>query len=157
MFISDDIGTQTGPFFSLDMFREFFKPYYKEIISRCHEIGVDFWLHSCGNIEVYLPDLIEIGLDVIHPIQKYTMDEKVIADKFGADICILAGFDVQQIIPYGTPDDVRQEVRFMIDTYFRNDGRLMLTAGNRITPDCPIDSLEALLDEAYNYGLKKCK
>lgn len=152
IFTSDDIGTQTGPFFSPEIFREFFKPYYKELIDKAHSLGMHFWLHTCGNIEAFLPDFIEIGLDVIHPIQKYTMDEKVIAEKFGGDICIWAGFDVQRTIPYGTPDEVREEVRFMIDTYGRPDGRLMLTAGNGITSDCKVESLEALLDEAYSYG-----
>jgi len=148
VFVSDDIGTQTGPFFSLEIFREFLKPYYKIFIDKAHSLGMHVWLHTCGNIEAYLPELIEIGLDVIHPIQKYTMVEKQIAGKFGDKICIWAGFDVQQIIPYGTPDEVRAEVRNMIDTYRRPEGRLMLTFGNNVTADCPIESLEALLDES---------
>ena len=154
VFTSDDIGTQTGAFFSLDIFREFFKPYYKELIETAHENDMHFWLHSCGNIEAFLPDLIEIGLDVIHPIQKYTMDEKSIAEKYGDKICIWAGFDVQQTIPYKSPSDVRAEVRFLMDTYYRKDGRLMITAGNGITGDCPVQSLEALYDECYDYGSK---
>lgn len=154
VFVSDDLGTQTGPFFSPAIFKEFFKPYYKELIEKAHSLGMHFWLHCCGNIELLLPDFVEIGLDVIHPIQKYTMEEKKIAEKFGKDICIWAGFDVQRIIPYGTPVEVREEVRFMIDTYFRNEGRLIITAGNGITPDCKVESLEALLDETYNYGRK---
>lgn len=157
IFTSDDIGTQSGPFFSLDIFREFFKPYYKEIIEKAHSLGMHFWLHTCGNVEMFLPDLIEIGLDVIHPIQKHTMDERRIAGLYGNDICIWAGFDVQQTIPYGTADDVRKEVRFLIDTYYKKQGRLMITAGNGITPDCPYESLEALLDETYNYGMNKVK
>lgn len=152
--VSDDLGTQTGPFFSPAIFREFFKPYYKEMIEKTHSLGMHFWLHTCGNIELFLPEFIEIGLDVIHPIQKYTMDERSIADRFGKQICIWAGFDVQRIIPYGKPDDVKEEIRFMIDTYFRNEGRLILTAGNGITKDCPIDSLEALLSETYHYGMR---
>lgn len=154
-FTSDDIGTQTGPFFSPQIFREFFKPYYRELIEKAHSLGMHFWLHTCGNIEMFLPDFIEIGLDVIHPIQKYTMDERKIAEKYGKDICIWAGFDMQQIIPYGTPEEVRQEVRFMIDTYFRPEGKFMLTAGNGITSDCKVNCLEALLDETYTYGLQK--
>lgn len=152
--VSDDIGTQTGPFFSHDLFVEFFKPYYKEIIEKCHSLGMHFWLHTCGNVEMFIPDFIEIGLDVLHPIQKYTMEEKKIADQFGKDICIWAGFDVQQIIPFGTAEDVREEVRFMIDTYKRPEGRLILTAGNGITGDTPVDSYEALLDESFVYGSK---
>ena len=149
---SDDIGMQTGPFFSLEIFREFFKPYYKELIEHTHSLGMHFWLHACGNITLFIPELIKIGLDVLHPIQKHTMDEREIASKFGNDICIWAGIDVQRIIPYGNPRDVRKEVRFLIDTYYRKEGRLMLTAGNGMTADTPYENLMALLDEALVYG-----
>jgi len=151
-FTSDDLGTQASTFFSPNIFDEFIAPYYKRVIDKCHELGIHFWLHTCGNVETFIPQYIELGVDVLHPIQKYTMDEKNIARKFGDQICIWAGFDVQQIIPWGTPEEVRQEVRFMIDTYYRPDGRLMLTAGNGINQDCPLESLEALLDEVTFYG-----
>ena len=157
IFTSDAIGMQTATFFSEEIFEEFFKPYYKQLIDKAHSLGMHFWLHTCGNIERFLPHFIEIGLDVIHPIQKYTMEEKKIADAYGDKICIWAGFDVQKTIPFGTPEDVRKEVRFMIDTYARDDGRFMLTCGNGLTPDCKIESFEALLDETYNYGLQKMK
>ncbi|MDD3278451.1 MAG: uroporphyrinogen decarboxylase family protein [Lachnospiraceae bacterium] len=151
-FISDDLGTQKSPFFSQDIFREFFKPYYKQIIVKAHELGAHFWLHTCGNIELFLPEFIEIGLDVIHPIQKYTMEEKQIAEKYGDQICILAGFDVQQTIPFGTPEEVRKEVRYLLDAYQRDDGRLMLTMGNGSTEDWKLESLQALYEEAIFYG-----
>ena len=149
---SDDIGMQTGPFFSPVIFKEFFKPYYKELISHTHNLGMHFWLHACGNIKPFMPDLIEIGLDVLHPIQKYTMDEREIAKEFGKDLCIWAGMDVQRIIPYGNPEDVRNEVRFLFDTYHRKQGRLILTAGNRMTADTPYENLQAFLNEALIYG-----
>ncbi len=155
IFTSDDIGTQTGPFFSREIFETFFKPYYKELIEHAHSLDMHFWLHTCGCVFDYIGDFIEIGLDVLHPIQKYTMDEKEVANKFGKDICIWAGFDVQQIIPYGTPEDVRKEVRFMIDTYARESGRLIITAGNGLTPDTPLESLRALLDETLTYSTEK--
>ena len=149
---SDDIGMQTGPFFSLKIFRNFFKPYYKELIEHAHSMG----MHFCGNITQFIPELIEIGLDVLHPIQKYTMDEREIAKRYGDKLCIWAGFDVQRIIPYGTAEEVREEVRFMLDTYFREDGRLIMAAGNNMTEDTPFESLEALLDETLVYGGKLC-
>ena len=153
----DDIGTQKGPFFSLELFREFIKPYYQEIIEHTHKLGMHFWMHSCGNISAFIPDLIEIGLDVLHPIQKYAMDEREIAEKFGNKICIWAGFDVQQTIPYGTPEDVRREVRYMMDIYYRPEGRLIMTTGNALTPDTSYESLHALLDETLHYGEKLSK
>ena len=152
IFTSDDLGTQSSTFFSVRIFREFFAPYYKEIIDRVHELGMHFWLHTCGNIEAFLPEFIDLGIDVLHPIQKYTMEEKRIAGAFGDKIAIWSGFDVQQTIPYGTPEEVRREVRFLIDTYARRDGRFMLTLGNGATPDTPLESLDALLDEALRYG-----
>jgi len=100
--------------------------------------------------------LMETGIDVIHPSQKYTMEEKKIAEIIDGKMCVWAGFDVQQIIPYGTPDQVREEVRFMYDTYYRPDGRFFLAAGNHMTPDTPYESLEALLDEALEYGKVVC-
>ena len=157
IFTSDDIGTQTGPFFSEKIFVEFFKPYYKQLFDKAHSLDMHFWLHTCGNIELFLPHFIEIGLDVIHPIQKYTMEEARIAKLYGDKICIWAGFDVQKTIPFGTADEVREEVRFMIDTYVRKNGRFMLARGNCLTSDCPIDSFEALLRESYDYGNKKMK
>lgn len=149
---TDDIGQQTGTFFSLEIFNEFFKPYYKELIDECHKHNMHFWLHTCGNIEAFMPGFIEIGLDVIHPIQKYTMDERKIARDWGGKISFWAGFDVQQILPYGTAEDVRREVRFMIDTYGRKDGGLLLTAGNGVTPDNSPDNIEALFNESLVYG-----
>ncbi len=154
-FISDDIGTQNAPFFPEQIFIDFLKPYYKRVIEKAHSLGMHFWLHSCGNIEMYLPHFIEIDLDVIHPIQKHTMDEKWINDKYGKDICIWAGFDVQQIIPWGTPEEVREEVRYLIDTYYKKEGRLILTAGNGVNGDCKVESLKALLDETLVYGSSK--
>ena len=157
IFTSDDIGTQTGPFFSIDLFREFFKPYYKQMIDKAHDLGMHFWLHTCGNIEPFLEDFIEIGLDVIHPIQKYTMDERMIAEKYGGRICILVGFDVQKIIPYGTPEEVAKEADHLIDTFWRPDGRFMITMGNGATPDWKIESLEALYREIACHVPKRQK
>lgn len=154
-FVSDDIGTQQSTFFSLDIFREFFKPYYKELFDKAHSLGCHFWLHTCGNIEAFIPEFIEIGLDVLHPIQKYTMDEVEIAKKYGGKICIWAGFDVQQVIPYGTEADVRNEVRHLIDAYRRPEGRFMLTMGNGSTEDWKLSCLEALYDESIRYSKKE--
>jgi len=158
IFTSDDLGTQTGEFFSPEIFREFFKPYYKRLIDRCHLHKMHFWLHVCGCVTKFIPEWTEIGLDVIHPIQKHTMDEKEIARLHGKDITIFTGLDVQQVIPWGTPDDVRKEVRFLLDTYWRpGEGRCMLTAGNGINGDCTLESLEAFFDEAITYGAKKAR
>ena len=71
---------------------------------------------------------------------------------YGGQITFWPGFDVQQTIPFGTVADVRAEVRHLLDTYHRPDGRLILTMGNGVTGDTPVASLDALFDEAYAYG-----
>lgn len=78
---SDDLGMQTGPFFSLEIFDEFFRPYYMEMIDKAHSLDMEFWVHICGNIESFLPRFIEIGLDVIHPTGKRTLS-RILARKF---------------------------------------------------------------------------
>jgi uroporphyrinogen-III decarboxylase len=152
IYTTDDLGTQTGPFFSPALFDEFYAPYYRELIERAHAKGMHYWLHTCGDVTRLMPKFIELGLDVIHPIQKHAMDETAVARQFGGQIAVWAGFDVQQTIPYGTAEDVRLEVRHLMDTFARPDGRLLFTAGNGITGDTPYASLEALFEEAYAYG-----
>jgi uroporphyrinogen decarboxylase len=155
LWTSDDLGTQTAGFFSTAIFDEFFKPYYKRMFDACHRNGMHAWMHACGCLDNFIPGWLDIGLDVLHPIQKHTMDERAVAAKFGSRLTILAGLDVQQVIPWGTPDDVRREVRFLMDTYWRpGEGRCMITAGNGITGDCTVASLEAFLDETFHYGKK---
>ena len=151
-FISDDLGSQKAPLVSPYIFREFLKPYYIRLVKAAHELGVHIWLHTCGNVTAFMEDFIEIGFDVIHPIQKRTMDAAQIAGEYGERICILAGFDVQRVIPYGTEEDVRGEVRWLIDTYSRQDGRFMLTMGNGATEDWKVPCLDALYDETLEYG-----
>lgn len=152
IYSTDDLGTQTSIFFSPDIFDEFYAPYYKQLIDRAHALDMHYWLHTCGNVTALLPRFIDLGLDVIHPIQKHAMNEVDITREFGGRITVWAGFDVQQTIPYGSPDDVRREVRHLMNTYARPDGRFLLTAGNGITGDTPLESLRALFEEAYAYG-----
>ncbi len=101
---------------------------YKELIDYAHSKDMHFCLHSCGNIINILPHLIDIELDVIHPIQKYSMDWNEVINKYCDQICFYVGFDVQQIIPWGTVEDVRKEVRIMIDTFFQNNGKPLVSA-----------------------------
>ena len=146
---TDDLGTQGGPFFRAETFREFLAPYYGELFARAHRFGMHFWLHSCGNIASFLPDLIGLGLDVIHPLQRHAMDERALAALVGGRTCVWAGVDVQQTIPFGTPEEVRAEVRRLLDAWRRPEGRLLLGAGNMLHEDCGSANLAALFDEAY--------
>jgi hypothetical protein len=94
-----------------------------------------FWLHACGDISLFLEDFIAMGLDVIHPIQKYAMDMEATARGFGGRIAFWAGMDVQQILPRGSAEDVRAETRCLIDAFDRPEGGCIITAGNGITDE----------------------
>ncbi len=149
---SDDLGHQTNLFMHPDTFREFIKPYYHRIGALLKEHNLHWWLHSCGDNTKILGDLIETGVDVFHPVQKGTMDEVAVAREFGDRLTFLAGFDVQHVLQEASPDGVREEVRFLIDTFDRPDGGLCLAAGNGILPGTPFENIEAFLDEAVRYG-----
>ena len=154
IYVTDDLGTQTGPFFSPDIFEEYYLPCYKREIGAAHEMGMHFWLHSCGDIGIFLPRLIGLGLDVIHPIQKFAMDSKETVAKFGGQICFWAGFDVQHILQEEDTEGVRKEVRFLIDTFDRPDGGMCIGAGNGIVSGTPFENIEAFLDESIRYGIE---
>ncbi len=152
---SDDLGTKNGPFFSREIFLEFYKPYYRKLADAAHRNGMEFWLHTCGDIELFLPDYLEIGVDVIHPIRKFAMDGEKVVSRFGGKISFLAGLDVQQALPWGTPEEVRSELRWMVDTFLdRKQGKMIISAGNKIKKDCPLENLKTFFEESINYGAK---
>jgi uroporphyrinogen decarboxylase len=133
-------------------FRTFLKPYYLRIGAVVREAGMHWWLHSCGNNTEILGDLAEAGLDVFHPVQKGTMDEVAVARRFGDQLSFLAGIDVQHILQERDAEGVRQEVRFLIDTFDRPAGGMCLAAGNGILPGTPLENIQAFLDESLMYG-----
>ena len=99
-----------------------------------------------------MASLIEANVRMFHPVQKHTMDEKTIADRFGGSLGFWSGFDVQHILREGSPEDVRAEVRNLIDTFDRPEGGMIIAAGNGIVAGTPFENIEAFLDEAVRYG-----
>lgn len=149
---SDDLGNQNQPMMKKATFDEFLKPYYEKVAGVLRSGGVHFWLHSCGNNTELLPSLVDAGVNMFHPVQKHTMNEKAVAKKFGRKLGFWAGFDVQHTLREATPDQVRAEVRFLIDTFDRPEGGMCLAAGNGIVGGTPLENIEAYLDEAIRYG-----
>ena len=147
IFTSDDLGHQTGPMMSPDIFKEFYFPLYKEFIEYVHQKGMHMFLHSCGDNSKLMNYLIEAGLDVLHPIQKGCMDEAETVAEYGDRISFLAGVDVQHLIPNGSVEEVRTGIRELIRTMYRPQGGLLLAAGNGILKDTPLENIEAMLEE----------
>lgn len=150
---SDDLGHQTQLMMPPKVFREFLKPYYRRVSAVCREFGMHFWLHSCGNNTEVLGDLADAGVNVFHPVQKGTMDEVAVAREFGDRLAFLAGIDVQHVLQERDPEGVRQEVRFLIDTFDGPGGGMCIAAGNGIVAGTPFENIQAFLDEALHYGI----
>jgi len=124
-------------------------------VAHCHRLGLSFWLHTCGAVTDILDDFIEIGVDVIHPIQPYAMDQAAIARRYCGEITFLAGIDVQYLLPRGTPEEVAAGTRQLIDTFDREYGGCLLAASNGIMPETPIQNIRAWLHTAEDYGARK--
>ncbi len=154
---SDDLGHQTQLMMPPEVFREFIKPYYAQVGEALKQLDMDWWLHSCGNNTEILGDLVDAKVDIFHPVQKGTMDEVSVAQDFGDKISFLAGIDVQHILQEKSPDEVREEVRFLMDTFDRPDGGMCIAAGNGIVSGTPLENIAAFLDEAYRYGMQHRK
>ena len=142
----DDLGTQRSLFMQPETFRRLYAPYYRALADVLHGSGLDFWLHTCGNVTDLMEDLIECGVDAVHPIQAGTMDDRAIAERYGGRIAFWVGMDVQQVLPFGTEDEVRSHVGERIETFNRPDGGLIIAAGNAILPDTPMKNLRAYLE-----------
>lgn len=119
----DDWGLQTSLQVSPDIFREYYKPCYTRITESVHRHGMDFFLHSCGMIMDIIPDIIEMGVDVLQLDQPQLMGHENLADRFASKICFWNTVDIQwSVDPKRTDEDIRQEVASMTRIYGREGG-----------------------------------
>lgn len=115
----DDLGSQSGPIISVDMYREFYKPFHKKLWQRAKALAdVKVLLHSCGAIEPYIEDFIDAGLDAVNPVQISCagMDAFSLKAKYGGRFTLWGGgCDTQSILPNAAPDEIKKHVRHQID------------------------------------------
>jgi uroporphyrinogen decarboxylase len=140
----DDMGHQKGTLFSGTIFRKFFKPRIAKIWRIYKDAGLPIYMHSCGNITDFIPDLIEIGLDVLEPVQP-CMDHKYLKKEYGKDIVFFGGIDTQDLLPFGTPAQVKQKAAETIRTLGRGGGHIIAPA-QEIMKDVPIENVKALVE-----------
>ncbi len=154
---SSDLGTQEAPFISPDCFREFFKEPFRQLFGAIKKKypKVKIFLHSCGAIYDYIPDFIDMGVDVLNPLQPLAkgMDSKKIKETFGKDVVLHGGIDIQQAL-IGSLEDVEREVRTRIDAFAPGGGYIMSTA-NHVQPDTPPENLIRMFECANEYGTYK--
>jgi uroporphyrinogen decarboxylase len=145
--VSDDYGTQEALVMSPGAWRRLVKPRLKEIYARAKKHGRYVFHHSCGNVEEIIPDLVEIGLDILHPVQPEAMDRRRLKSEYGADLCLCGGLGTQELMPSGTPAQVREEVRTLKER-MGSDGGYILEPGITLQADVPVANLVAALEEA---------
>ncbi|MEA3407668.1 MAG: uroporphyrinogen decarboxylase family protein [Chloroflexota bacterium] len=151
----DDFGMQTGPQISPTMYKEFFKPRQGIMWQRAKELAdVKVMLHSCGGIYPFIGDMIDVGLDIVQPVQisAQGMDPERLKREFGQDICLWGGgCDTQWVLPRGEPDEVAEHVRHNIDILFP-DGGFVFQQVHNIMADVPPENIVAMLDAVRSYN-----
>ncbi len=144
---SDDLGIQTGPFIAPAMFRDLFKPYWRNLFAFIRERSkAKILLHSCGSCVAMLGDLVDAGLDIINPVQISAADMHPLRLKreFGRDLVFWGGgVDTQRVLPKGTPAEVRENVKRNIGALAEGGGFVFATVHN-VQADVPVANFMAM-------------
>ncbi|MCK5802457.1 MAG: methyltransferase [Lentisphaeria bacterium] len=144
--IGNDFGSQTGLMLSPDNLREFVFPGTKILIDQAHAHGLKVIHHSCGAVAEVIPDLIELGADVIHPIQSLAtgMEPDRLAREFGGRVSFCGGVDVQELLSHGRPEAVRVAVRGLVELF--PTGLVVSPSHEAVLPDVPPANIVAMFD-----------
>lgn len=113
--LADDLGNQRNLFFSLDMFREIFKPRFQHEFDLAHSLGLDVYMHSCGKIIDVIPELIDVGLDVLNPGQPKDNGIDLLGQRFGGKLCFSCPTNYQTTGISGTAEEVENEIRAYVE------------------------------------------
>ncbi len=145
--LGDDVGAQNNMMISPEMWRSFFKPRMAMMIKELKTLNpaLKIAYHSDGNIFPIIPDLIEIGLDILNPIQPASMDPAVVKEKYGQDLSFWGSIDEQHTLPFGSPEDVRQEVKTRLETLGKGGG-LIIGPTHHVQLDTPLENFFAMVD-----------
>jgi uroporphyrinogen decarboxylase len=145
----DDFACQRGLMFSPAQWRTFLKPTYAKVFELIKSHGLKVWFHSCGTFRPVLPDLIDIGMDIWETVQVHLPgnEPEVLKREFGHCLTFYGAINSQQTLPFGTPDQIRQEVRDRVRVLGQNGGYIC-GPDHSILPDVPIINVLAMIEEA---------
>lgn len=149
--VSDDYGAQRGLLISPADWRRLVKPHLARIYGLAKRHGRTVFHHSCGNIVPIIGDMVEVGLDVLHPVQPEAMDGLALKREFGRDLSFCGGLGTQKLLPRGTPAEVRREVR-RLKREMGRDGGYILEPGITVQDDVPLENMLAMIEEARSGG-----
>ncbi|MHB9070180.1 MAG: uroporphyrinogen decarboxylase family protein [Sedimentisphaerales bacterium] len=144
---SEDLGSQQGPLFSLECFRRFHAPRFKKYISLGKQAGAKVFFHTDGACRIFIPELINLGVDILNPIQHRCpgMERTALKNDFGCSLVFHGGVENQHILPFGTVDEVRQEVIDCFEMLAIGGGYICAPCHN-IQPVTPIENILAMYD-----------
>lgn len=149
--LGDDIGMQTGMMMSVPTWRRHLKPRLAKVIAAVRESSGDrkVWVHyhTDGDVQDVIPDLIEIGVDILNPVQPECMDSAKLVRLYGDRLAFSGMVGTQSTMPFGTPDDVRRRVREIAALHLDHGARIMIAPTHVIEPDVPFANILALWDE----------
>jgi len=150
LWTGDDVASQSGLLFNPDTWRAIVKPELKRIFAVAKKRNIPVAYHCCGSLHPIMEDLIEIGMDVLNPVQPNCpeMDPATLKKEFGRFITFMGGVDTQGLLPSGTVAEVRRYTRRLIDTMTSDGGGYILAASHTIPPETPIANIFAMYAEA---------
>ena len=153
-YIAEDLGTQSGLLMSEALVDRFLKPNMKKMIDLAHSFGSAAFHHSDGAVRPLIPGMIDIGIDVLNPIQWRCpgMEREGLKTEFGAKIAFHGAVDNQQTLPYGSVEDVVKEVKENIDIFGKNGGYILAPCHN-IQPITSTEKIVVMYETAYEYGV----
>lgn len=154
----DDFASQRSMLISPAAWRQYFLPQWEQLFSIAHAHGLKTMMHSCGAIRPVLGNLIDAGLDILEVVQTTAagMDPSGLKTDFGEHLVFYGGVDVQKLMPYGPPHEVRTEVRRLIDI-FAKDGGYILVTSHFMMDDIPVENVLAMYDEGRSYTPARCE
>jgi uroporphyrinogen decarboxylase len=145
--LGSDWGTQLDLLMSPDTWQNMIRPGEQREYDLIHGFGKDVWIHSCGNIERVIPSLVEMGVDVLNPIQPEAMDLKKLKQNYGSRLTFWGGISTQRALPFGTPEEVRNETVAVRDLLSAGGGYILAPA-QEIQNDVPVKNMLALIETA---------
>lgn len=151
-YVGDDIAFKSGTLMAPKLLRELWIPRMRRIVAPARAAGIPILFHSDGNIEALIPDLIDMGVAALNPLEPYGMDIRAIKRRYGRRLALVGNLDVGGALSTGAPDDVRREARQLIDDCGR-DGGLVLASSHSITSNVKPANFLAMVETAHAYAL----
>jgi len=150
-FFGDDWGQQTGLMFGTRHWRHFIKPRMARLYGLAKQHGKAVFIHCCGKVQELFPELIEMGVDAFNPFQPEVMDLYEMKRQYGGQLSFYGGVSIQRLLPFGTPQEVREEVRRLMGEIGR-DGGFIVSPSHDMPGDIPLANLLAFIDTVLSQG-----